>query len=131
MKKLLTVALSLGIMLALLTGCSQPLPAGLDAATLEADAKLAVETLNARDWEGMVEVTGIDLEADEWEAQLEPYLDELGTLEEYKGVTVSGMTDKETKVEYGLALVSCKYENGDIIYRVVFDLDGKITGFWL
>lgn len=131
MKKLVSTVLSLGLILALLTGCSQALPAGLDAATLEADAKLAVDTLNARDWEGLVEMTDMPMEADIWEEQLAPVLDELGAFEKYKGVTVSGMTDKETETEYGLALVSCKYENGDIVYRVVFDLAGKITGFWL
>lgn len=132
MKKVMTLLLSAGLVLALLAGCSgtQPLPEGLDAATLEADAKQVVEQLNDRDWAALNSYFDDEsLTEENWEESFGPLLDEMGAFEGYENVVTTGYTEPETEVEYGVVLLTCNYENDQRVYQVTFSTDGKVAGF--
>lgn len=132
MKKTIAAVLSAGLVLALLAGCNgtKPLPEGLDAATIEADAQEMVETLNGRDWAGMNDY-GIDesLTEEAWAETFEPILDELGAFDSYTEIKSTGYTDKKTDTEYGIVVLKAKYENGTKAYQVTFSKDGDVAGF--
>lgn len=135
MKKILTIALSLGLALVLLAGCNSilPLPEGMDEDAIVADAKQAVDALNARDWAAFNGYfTDFDLSEEDWAGSFDPILDELGAFEDYGNIATTGYSEEVSdsdEVQYGLVLLTCNYENGKKVYQVTFDIDSELVGF--
>lgn len=134
-KKITLLAAALGLVAALLAGCNQvlPLPAGMDADVIIAEAKEAVASLNDRDYAALnAYFTDADLSEADWAEGFDPLLDELGAFEDYAETATTGYSEEDSEgnvIEYGLVLLTCKYENGRKVYQVTFDIESRLVGF--
>lgn len=137
MKKWMKAAALLLALCLCLTGCSKSeLPEGLEEAAVEAKGKEVIELIAAGDYEKvMTDYAGEDLNAQVTAEQLREALQEsmtkLGALKEYKKFVTGGASDKESGEEYGVTMITVKYEEGKATFTLSFDLDMKLEGIYV
>lgn len=113
----------------LLAGCGSPpaLPKGMDAEVVKDKALEVMDNVNAKNYDAIVFRDDFGSPtADVWETQLDPVWEKLGDFKEYEGVEVQGQT--QDGIEYGVAMVACKYANGKITWAVSFDTSYNLIG---
>ena len=133
MKRLICCLLLFAFLLIACT--SQELSDAFDQETLEDTAGKTVELLNDRNFEDVTALVREDLQellsAQQLETALEPVLDDYGTFEEIKSITMVGSNDAETQEEFAVCVLICNYENGKATYTLTFDTEYQLVGLYL
>lgn len=111
----------------------QPLPEQFDAETVESDAKQAIEYFNERDYQGIIDLSqGLmddTVTVEQFKAQCDTLLDDLGAFVEYTEVKLVGAVDRNTEAEYGGAIIKAKYEDGKAKFTIAFNEEMQLAQF--
>ncbi len=136
MKRTLRAVLCLFMAVSLfaLSACGQkPLPEGLSQEGIEAQAKEALDALNAQDYAKLTGLYAEELQAnipaESWAETFDPLFDTLGPFEEYKSIKVGGA--EQEGVLYAVAVAKCKYQNGSKTYTLTYDAAGQLIGLFI
>ncbi len=135
MKKLLSLAISMLLLSALLVGCAAgSLPPEIDPAEAEAKAKTLVEAASMRDYDLLVSLY-TDIEnygitpptAEEWAVALDPLLNMYGEFVEFGDVGYATYED-DIFGAFGVILLETKYEDATVTWQISFSLDMEYIG---
>ncbi|MBK5254347.1 MAG: DUF3887 domain-containing protein [Peptostreptococcaceae bacterium] len=138
MKKVIKLFLITALVLIpalLITSCdSEELPEGFDKDDVTEAAKAVVNAANSRNYDvihaRISEEFQDAISVKELKEAWDPLLDESGNFEEFDEVILASKAGEEDSV-YALALVKCKYENGERTYTFYFDEDMTLSGLWM
>ena len=133
-RKLIWLALPL-LLLALLPGCKvsgHPLPEGMEEdAVLDAGREI-VALLNGGDWQEVYDLLRADAREtsspEAIQAYMGEWLDKAGTYVKEEEAMATGQTLKDTGEEYGTAVLYCKHEKKNLMYRVAFSTGMELMG---
>lgn len=133
-KRALLLALGLGLLLAL-SGCKvsgNPLPQGMEEDTVLSEGREVAALLNSGDWQGVYDLLRDDArEGSSPEAiqeYMEGFLDKAGSYEKETDAMATGQTLKDTGEEYGTAVLYCKHEKKNLMYRIAYSTDMELMG---
>jgi len=120
-------------LLVLMCGCTAPLDSCFDQEKLEGRMREDIAVLTAGDYGAMVELLREDMRTDltgpDLEGAWHERLDELGTFQKIGDVVYTGMEEEE--IPYAVAVVGCRYENGNAIFCLTYDPDYLLVGMYL
>ena len=119
-----------------LTGCSKSeLPAGMEQAAVEEKGKEIIELINAGNYQGVMEQANEELKAavtaQELETALAETMNKLGAMTEYVKFVTGGADSKEAGAQYGVTMITVKYEEGKARFTLSFDMDMKLAGIYV
>lgn len=136
MKKALSLTLALLLCL-VLAGCggTGSLPDGMDTAVAEAKAKEIVEAFQARDFDTVMELFGVEKygieapTAEYWEEKADA-IDATIPFDSFEGYTKTryATTQDQTLGEYGVVVLGAKYGGKEYAWQVSFDKDMDCIG---
>ena len=131
-KRAIGAALALLLMFAL-TGCGgKALPEGMDEETLLDAGREIVALLNAGDYQGVYDRMRADGQAastvDDVREAMENLLDEVGAYVKETDTLATGQT-LDSGEAYGTAVLYCKHEKKNVVYRVAFSTQMELMGF--
>jgi hypothetical protein len=108
------------------------LPEGMDAETTLEQGREIVAMLNAGDWQGVYDRMRPDSQEttspEAIQAYMEALLDKVGPYESEKETMTTGQTLKDTGEEYGTAVIYCKHQKKNVMYRIAFSTDMELMG---
>ncbi len=118
------------------TGCgSAALAEGFNEEEVISSAKAVVDLVNSGDYQGVNDIVRSDLKeglsVDVFNNAVKPLVDEAGSFVEYSQVVAVGDVDKDTKEDYAVAVLNCKYEKKKLTYTISFNKDMEIVGFYI
>lgn len=121
--------------LLLLPGCrvsGNPLPEGMEEdAVLDAGREI-VSLLNAGEWQEVYDRLRDDAQAssspDGIRSYMEERLDEAGAYKKEDDAMATGQELKDTGEEYGTAVLYCKHEKENVMYRVAYSTSMELMG---
>ena len=135
MKRKLKFLGSLLITVCLLTACTAlALPEGFEEEAVSDRAEYVVEQLSVQDYEGVAAIFSPEmsavLDAAGLETALGSTIEALGT---YEGVTSTSMMggSSESAGAYAVAILVCKYQNGQAIYTISIDQNNMVCGLYM
>ena len=130
------VAALLGLLLALclLAGCSgNPLPEGMEEAAVLDAGRAVVTLLNEGDYQAVYDQMRADgqegTSVEEIAAYMQAVLDEAGAYVKETDSLATGQTIKDTGEDYATAVLYCKHQEDDVMYRIAFSADMELMGF--
>ena len=131
-RRVIGAALALILVLAL-TGCSgKPLPEGMDEETLLDAGREIVTLLNQGDYQGVYDRMRADgreaSTVDDVREAMENLLDEVGPYVKENDTLATGQT-LDSGEAYGTAVLYCKHEKKNVVYRVAFSTQMELMGF--
>lgn len=135
MRKKFALLLAVLSALLLLSGCKvsgNPLPEGMEEETVLEQGREIVALLNAGDWQTVYD----SLRADAWETSspeairdyMEQRLDKAGAYVREEESMSTGQKLKDTSEEYGTAVLYCKHEKKNLMYRIAYSTDMELMG---
>lgn len=136
MKKrfVLLLAVALGGLL-LLTGCKvsgNPLPEGMEEETVLAEGREVVSLLNGGEYQAVCDLLRDDARETSSPEAIQSYMEErlskAGAYVEEKDAMATGQKLKDTGEEYGTAVLYCKHEKKNVMYRVAYSTDMELMG---
>jgi len=135
MRKKAALLLMVLAALFLLTGCKvsgNPLPEGMDAATVLIEGREVAHMLNDGDWQGVYDLLREDAkETSSPEAiqeYMEGFLKKAGDYVEEREAMATGQTLKDTEEEYGTAVFYWKHRKQSLMYRIAYSADMELMG---
>lgn len=135
MKKGLTMALLMSVMLFLLAGCSSTkLADAFDQETVKAKAQEAIDHMIAGEYDKdiamMSQATQALLTAEDLKVNMEAMNEQTGAFKKYKSTAVVGQKSKDG-VDSAVAVVVAEFEKRSVTFTVNFNTDMEIDGFWM
>lgn len=135
MKKGLTMAVLMSVMLFLLAGCSSTkLADAFDQETVKAKAQEAIDYLIAGENDKVIammsQATQAVISAEDLSSNMEVMNAQTGAFKEYKSTAVVGQKSKDG-VDSAVAVVVAEFEKRSVTYTVSFNTDMEIDGFWM
>lgn len=135
MRKKLALLLAALSALLLLSGCrvsGNPLPEGMEEDAVLEQGREIVALLNAGEWQ---EVYGL-LRDDARETSspeairsyMEEHLSKAGAYQKEDEAMATGQTLKDTGEEYGTAVLYCKHEKKNLMYRIAYSTGMELMG---
>ncbi len=132
MKKYFSIIVLVLIATVILSACGgKPLAAAFDKAAVEAAAKGVVEKLNARDAQGLRDISNPQLNAAIDDATMGQILDAVAAAGAFNGfgdMAVSGVNTNN--LDYAMVILKADYAQKDLIYTISFDTDMKLAGLY-
>ena len=133
-KRILTLCAALCAAL-LLCSCDvkgNPLPEGMDEASVLAAGEEIVTQLNDAQWQAVYDQLREDVKTsttpEDIQAHIESVLDKIGPYKSLKDTMTTGQTVKETGEKYGTAVFYCQHEKDQAMYRIAFSTDMELIG---
>ena len=133
-KRILTLCAALCATL-LLCSCDvkgNPLPEGMDEASVLAAGEEIVTQLNDAQWQAVYDQLREDVKTSttpqDIQTHIESVLDEIGPYKSLKDTMTTGQTVKETGEKYGTAVFYCQHEKDQAMYRIAFSTDMELIG---
>ena len=126
---------SLLLLTVLLAGCQvkgNPLPQGMEEETVLTQGREIVTLLNQGELQEVYDrlrpasQEGASLE--KFQAAMTENLDKAGAYGEEKEAMATGQTLKSTGEEYGTAVLLCRHEKKNVLYRVAFSREMELMG---
>ena len=109
-----------------------PLPEGMDEASVLAAGEEIVTQLNEEQWQAVYDRLREDVKAsttpEAIQSHIESVLEEVGPFESTKDTMTTGQTVKETGEKYGTAVFYCQHEKDQAMYRIAFSTDMELIG---
>ncbi len=134
MKKITALLLSLALLLAL-PGCKvsgNPLPDGMAEDDVLEQGREIVALLNAGDYEEVYDLLREDAQEtsspEAIRAYMEERLDKAGAYVQEEDALATGQTLKETGEEYGTAVLYCRHEKKNVMYRIAYSTEMELMG---
>ncbi|MFB0921204.1 MAG: DUF3887 domain-containing protein [Oscillospiraceae bacterium] len=135
MKKIITAALSIILVLSLAACSSSKLADIYKEDDVIAKAKSVVDTINTQDYDAVVTLVREDLQgqltADSLKSAWQPMLDESGAFKEYKTVAAYGQKSKSTGEDYAICVLVCTYEKATRTFTISLDKDLAVVGMYM
>lgn len=131
-KRVMGMILAL-ILVFVLAGCSgKPLPEGMDEETLLDAGREIVALLNQGEYQEVYDRMRADGQAESTveniQDAMEDLLDEVGAYKKETDSLATGQT-LDSGEEYGTAVLYCKHEKKNAVYRVAFSTQMELMGF--
>jgi hypothetical protein len=133
-KRIMTLCAALCLAL-LLCSCDvkgNPLPDGMDEASVLAAGEEIVTQLNEAQWQTVYDQLREDVKVsttpEAIQTHIEPVLEEVGPFKSTKDSMTTGQTIKETGEKYGTAVFYCQHEKDQAMYRIAFSTDMELIG---
>ena len=131
-KRVMGMTLAL-ILVFVLAGCSgKPLPEGMDEETLLDAGREIVTLLNQGEYQEVYDRMRADGQAESTveniQDAMEDLLDEVGAYKKETDSLATGQT-LDSGEEYGTAVLYCKHEKKNAVYRVAFSTQMELMGF--
>ena len=133
-KRIVTLCAALCLAL-LLCSCDvkgNPLPDGMDEATVLATGEDIVTQLNEAQWQTVYDQLREDVKVsttpESIQTHIESVLEEIGPFKSMKDSMATGQTIKETGEKYGTAVFYCQHEKDQAMYRIAFSTDMELIG---
>lgn len=125
--------LAAAVLLALaLCACSgNPLPEGMDESALLDAGREVVELINDRDYQAIYDQMRSDGQeassVDDLKTYIEDLLEKAGPYVQEESTMATGQKLSSGE-EYGTAVLYCKHEKEDVVYRIAFSTDMELMG---
>jgi len=133
-KRLCLLALPLALLL-LLAGCKvsgNPLPEGMEEETVLEQGREVVAMLNGGEWQEVYSLLRADAQETSGPESIQSYmeerLDKAGAYKSEDEAMATGQKIKDTGEAYGTAVLYCKHEKKNVIYRVAYSVDMELMG---
>lgn len=133
-KRALLLAAALGILL-LQSGCKvsgNPLPEGMEEETVLSQGREVVSLLNAGEWQEVYDRLREDAKEtsspEDIQSYMEGFLDKARAYVKETDAMATGQTLKDTGEEYGTAVLYCKHEKKNLMYRVAYSAGMELMG---
>ena len=135
MKRAFGPIISMIIMMVILVGCSAKyLPDWITEEMLVSEATEVISVLSSRDYAAVIEMYREDLKSELTTELLSDAMDgkfdELGAFVRCKNAIVGSDTDMDTNDVTVFCIVFGEYENGSLLYRIVFDDSMILVGLF-
>ena len=135
MKKRLILLAAVLTVLCLLSGCKvsgNPLPEGMEEETVLEQGREVVAQLNGGEWQAVYDALREDAKEtsspEAIQAYMGEWLDKAGTYVKEEEAMATGQTLKDTGEEYGTAVLYCKHEKKNLMYRGAYSTDMELMG---
>ena len=135
MKKLILTLCAALCAALLLCSCDvkgNPLPEGMDEASVLAAGEEIVTQLNEAQWQTVYDQLREDVQVsttpEAIQAHIELVLDKIGPFESMKDSMTTGQTIKDTGEKYATAVFYCQHEKDQAMYRIAFSTDMELIG---
>ena len=130
--KRLTAGVLAVVLLAVLTGCSgKALPQGMDEEALLDAGREIVTLLNEGDYDAIYDQMRQDgqetTSVEDIQSYFQAVLDEAGAYKRESDCLATGQK-LDSGEEYGTAVLYCKHEKKNVVYRIAFDTDMALMG---
>lgn len=134
-KKWIVLAAAAVLCLTALTACNtqKPLSSGFDEEKVKAAVGKVIEAVNEQDGDALRELSDDTMKSTLTDDSLAPVyqaIGEGGAFQEIKEINIAGATDKDTKVEYAVAVARAQYEKKAFVYTISFTKDMKLAGLY-
>ena len=121
------------VLIFLLAGCSgKPLPEGMDEETLLDAGREIVALLNAGSYQEVYDQMRADGQAastvEDIQKAMEDLLEQVGAYVKETDCLATGQK-LDSGEEYGTAVLYCKHEKKNVVYRIAFSTDMELMGF--
>jgi len=121
--------------LLLLSGCKvsgNPLPQEMEEETLLEQGRAVAAQLNGGEWQAVYDQLREDARETSSPEAIQAYMGEwlakAGTYGKEEEAMATGQTLKDTGEEYGTAVLYCKHEKKNLMYRVAFSTGMELMG---
>ena len=121
--------------LVVLSGCKvsgNPLPEGMAAETVLAQGREIVSMLNGGEYQEVYDLLREDAREtsspEAIQSYMEERLDKAGAYKSEDEAMATGQKIKDTGEAYGTAVLYCKHEKKNVIYRVAYSVDMELMG---
>ncbi|USF27753.1 hypothetical protein N510_002710 [Firmicutes bacterium ASF500] len=135
MRKKIALTLAVLGVLVLLAGCKvsgNPLPEGMEEETVLEQGREVVAMLNAGEWQEVYDLLRSDAQETSSPEAIQDYmaqrLDKAKAYVKETEAMATGQKLKATGEEYGTAVIYCKHEKKNIMYRVAYSVDMELMG---
>ena len=133
-KRALLLPLALALLLGL-SGCKvsgNPLPEGMEEETVLSEARAVAALLNSEGWQEIYDLLRADAKETSGPEAIRDYmqerLDKAGAYVREDEAMATGQKLKDTGEEYGTAVLYCKHEKKNLMYRVAYSTDMELMG---
>lgn len=129
---LLLAALSVPL---LLSGCrvsGNPLPQGMEEETVLSEGREVVALLNSESWQEVYDLLRADAKETSGPETIRDYMQErlnkAGSYKSEEEAMATGQKLKDSGEEYGTAVLYCKHEKKNLMYRVAYSAGMELMG---
>jgi predicted lipid-binding transport protein (Tim44 family) len=134
-KKWIALLGAVVLCLAVFTACNtqEKLSTGFDEEKVKAAVGKVIQAVNEQDSDALRELSDDTMKSTLTDDSLAPVyqaIGEGGEFQEIKDINIAGATDKETKVEYAVAVARAQYEKKAFVYTISFTKDMKLAGLY-
>ena len=135
MRRKFALALSVLSALLLLSGCKvsgHPLPEGMEEEAVLEQGREVVALLNGGEYQEVYDLLRADARETSSPEAIQDYmaerLEKAGAYRSEDEAMATGQKIKDTGEEYGTAVLYCKHEKKNIMYRVAYSTDMELMG---
>lgn len=135
MKKRFALLMAVLAAMLLLSGCKvsgNPLPEGMEEKAVLEQGREVVAMLNGGEWQEVYSLLRADAQETSSPEAIQSYMEErlnkAGAYKEEDEAFATGQKIKDTGEEYGTAVLYCKHEKKDLMYRIAYSTDMELMG---
>lgn len=135
MRKKIALLLTALSAVCLLAGCKvsgNPLPDGMEKTAVLEQGREVVSMLNSGDWQEVYDLLRDDARETSSPEAIQGYmaerLEKAGAYSKEDEAMATGQKLKDTGEEYGTAVLYCKHEKKNLMYRVAFSTGMELMG---
>lgn len=135
MRKKFVLLLAVLTALCLLSGCKvsgNPLPEGMEEETMLEQGREVVALLNGGEYQAVYDALREDAKETSSPEAIQSYmaerLDKAGAYQSEDEAMATGQKIKDTGEEYGTAVIYCKHEKKNLMYRIAYSTDMELMG---